>query len=84
MTPCRLGTSVTCPVLLQHTLTGHSGKVLSARFLLDNARIVSGSYDRTLKLWDLRSKVCTWLRVGAGPGDPFRLHSDHLFSPAQV
>lgn len=46
-------------VCLQHTLTGHSGKVLSARFLLDNARIVSGSYDRTLKLWDLRSKVCT-------------------------
>uniref|UniRef100_A0A3P9QCG0 ATG16 autophagy related 16-like 1 (S. cerevisiae) n=1 Tax=Poecilia reticulata TaxID=8081 RepID=A0A3P9QCG0_POERE len=44
---------------LRHTLTGHSGKVLSARFLLDNARIVSGSYDRTLKLWDLRSKVCT-------------------------
>uniref|UniRef100_A0A4W5NW07 Uncharacterized protein n=1 Tax=Hucho hucho TaxID=62062 RepID=A0A4W5NW07_9TELE len=42
----------------QHTLTGHSGKVLAARFLLDNARIVSGSYDRTLKLWDLRSKVC--------------------------
>lgn len=47
--------------VLQHTLTGHSGKVLSARFLLDNTRIVSGSYDRTLKLWDLRSKVCTWL-----------------------
>lgn len=44
--------------LSQHTLTGHSGKVLSARFLLDNARIVSGSYDRTLKLWDLRNKVC--------------------------
>ncbi|XP_051779541.1 autophagy-related protein 16-1 isoform X3 [Erpetoichthys calabaricus] len=43
---------------LRHTLTGHSGKVLSARFLLDNARIVSGSHDRTLKLWDLRSKVC--------------------------
>ncbi|XP_061828418.1 autophagy-related protein 16-1 isoform X2 [Nerophis lumbriciformis] len=43
---------------LRHTLTGHSGKVLAARFLLDNARIVSGSYDRTLKLWDLRSKVC--------------------------
>ncbi|XP_061733812.1 autophagy-related protein 16-1 isoform X2 [Nerophis ophidion] len=43
---------------LRHTLTGHSGKVLSARFLLDYARIVSGSYDRTLKLWDLRSKVC--------------------------
>lgn len=47
--------SISCP---QHTLTGHSGKVLSAKFLLDNARIVSGSHDRTLKLWDLRSKVC--------------------------
>lgn len=47
----------------KHTLTGHSGKVLSARFLLDNARIVSGSYDRTLKLWDLRSKVCKRLLV---------------------
>ncbi|KAI4785853.1 hypothetical protein KUCAC02_037510, partial [Chaenocephalus aceratus] len=46
---------------LRHPLTGHSGKVLSARFLLDNTRIVSGSYDRTLKLWDLRSKVCTSL-----------------------
>ncbi|KYO40392.1 autophagy-related protein 16-1 [Alligator mississippiensis] len=43
---------------LRHTLTGHSGKVMSAKFLLDNARIVSGSHDRTLKLWDLRSKVC--------------------------
>lgn len=57
-------------VRLQHTLTGHSGKVLSARFLLDNARIVSGSYDRTLKLWDLRSKVCTygcWAGSGSRP-----------------
>uniref|UniRef100_A0A671THL0 APG16-like 1 n=1 Tax=Sparus aurata TaxID=8175 RepID=A0A671THL0_SPAAU len=51
---------------LRHTLTGHSGKVLSARFLLDNARIVSGSYDRTLKLWDLRSKVFCCSTVFAG------------------
>uniref|UniRef100_A0A6Q2WST2 Autophagy-related protein 16 domain-containing protein n=1 Tax=Esox lucius TaxID=8010 RepID=A0A6Q2WST2_ESOLU len=48
---------------LRHTLTGHSGKVLAARFLLDNARIVSGSYDRTLKLWDLRSKVCKSMKT---------------------
>lgn len=53
--PPRLNPAAFSP---QHTLTGHSGKVLSAKFLLDNARIVSGSHDRTLKLWDLRSKVC--------------------------
>jgi len=43
---------------LRHTLTGHSGKVLSAKFCSDASRVVSGSHDRTLKLWDLRSKAC--------------------------
>jgi autophagy-related protein 16 len=57
---------------LRHTLTGHSGKVLSAKFLGDATRVVSGSHDRTLKVgagrcenapsdlqvWDLRSKAC--------------------------
>lgn len=42
---------------LRHTLTGHSGKVLSAKFLTDN-KVVSGSHDRTLRVWDLRSKAC--------------------------
>ena len=41
----------------QLTLTGHSGKVLSAKFLGDN-KVVSGSYDRTLKVWDLHSRAC--------------------------
>jgi len=45
---------------LRHTLTGHTGKVYSAKFLgSDSSKIVSGSHDRTLKIWDLRSKVCT-------------------------
>jgi len=45
---------------LKHTLTGHTGKVLSAKFLgEDSSKIVSGSHDRTLKIWDLRSKACT-------------------------
>ena len=38
--------------------SGHSGKVMSARFLGDSTKVVSGSHDRTLKLWDLRSKAC--------------------------
>ena len=37
---------------------GHSGKVLSAKFMGDTSRVVSGSHDRTLKVWDLRSKAC--------------------------
>eukprot|EP00118_Oscarella_pearsei_P007272 m.34987 g.34987 ORF g.34987 m.34987 type:complete len:598 (+) comp32041_c0_seq6:32-1825(+) len=42
----------------RHTLTGHSGKVMTAKFLGDSARIVTGSHDRTLKVWDLRNKSC--------------------------
>ncbi|XP_059164215.1 autophagy-related protein 16-1-like [Physella acuta] len=42
---------------LRHTLTGHSGKVLSAKFLSD-CKVVSGSHDRTIKVWDLNVKSC--------------------------
>jgi len=45
-------------MMLQHTLTGHSGKVLAAKFLSDPNHIVSGSHDRTLKLWDVRTSAC--------------------------
>lgn len=55
-----------CYVLLfvQHTLTGHSGKVMAAKFLGEPSRVVSGSHDRTLKIWDLRSKACEWSCYG--------------------
>lgn len=43
---------------IRHTFTGHSGKVMSAKFLLFENQIVSGSLDQTLKLWDLRRRVC--------------------------
>lgn len=35
---------------LRHTLTGHSGKVFSAKFMGDNNKVVSASHDRTLKV----------------------------------
>lgn len=43
---------------VRHTLTGHSGKVMSAKFLRVENQIVSGSLDQTLKLWDLRRRDC--------------------------
>ncbi|KAF6213159.1 hypothetical protein GE061_010874 [Apolygus lucorum] len=44
--------------MLQHTLTGHCGKVLAAKFLGEPTKVVTGSHDRTLKIWDLRSRSC--------------------------
>ena len=35
-----------------NTLTGHSGYVYSVSFSPDGSRIVSGSYDRTVRVWD--------------------------------
>eukprot|EP01137_Pigoraptor_chileana_P015926 Opistho-2@72334 len=43
---------------IRHTLTGHIGKVLSAKFCGDN-KVVSGSHDRTIKIWDLSRGYCT-------------------------
>ncbi|KAI6206436.1 hypothetical protein M3Y94_00910300 [Aphelenchoides besseyi] len=37
---------------LKCALTGHSDKVSSARFLTNANRILSGSLDRTVKIWD--------------------------------
>ena len=37
------------------TLKGHSGFVSSVSFSPDGKRIVSGSYDNTLKVWDISS-----------------------------
>ncbi|XP_054088422.1 autophagy-related protein 16 isoform X2 [Zeugodacus cucurbitae] len=43
---------------LRHTLTGHSGKVMAAKYLQEPIKVVTGSHDRTLKIWDLRSIAC--------------------------
>jgi len=35
-----------------HTLTGHSGSVFSVAFSPDGTRVVSGSSDKLVKIWD--------------------------------
>lgn len=46
--------------MLQHTLTGHCAKVMAAKFLGEPSKVVTGSHDRTLKIWDLRSRACEY------------------------
>ena len=41
-----------------HTFTGHSAKVQSSCYI-DNTKFVSGSHDRTLRLWDVAKGYCT-------------------------
>ncbi|KNC97324.1 uncharacterized protein SPPG_09457 [Spizellomyces punctatus DAOM BR117] len=43
---------------LKHTLTGHIGKVYAAKFTDSNC-VISGSHDRTIKIWDLAKGFCT-------------------------
>lgn len=45
-------------------MTGHSGKVTSAKFL-NEAKAVTGSFDRTLKVWDLRTHACLETKFAA-------------------
>lgn len=44
--------------VFKHTLTGHSGKVMAAKYVQEPIKVVTGSHDRTLKIWDLRSIAC--------------------------
>ncbi|EIN04856.1 hypothetical protein PUNSTDRAFT_37485, partial [Punctularia strigosozonata HHB-11173 SS5] len=58
-------------------LLGHTHAVLSVAFSRDGSRIVSGSQDHTVRLWNLSS--------GEQIGDPYRGHTDDVrcvaFSP---
>ena len=49
------------------TLTGHKAAVFSVDFSRDGKRIVSGSTDHNVKIWDTETgdevsshKACTW------------------------
>ncbi|KXS19409.1 WD40 repeat-like protein [Gonapodya prolifera JEL478] len=43
---------------LRHTFNGHQGKVFACK-LTTNNRIISGSHDRTIKVWDMSKGICT-------------------------
>ena len=51
---------------ITHTLTGHAGNILSLAFSNDEARLVSGGDDRTLRIWDLRNPALPELRKVEG------------------
>ncbi|MCF4965671.1 serine/threonine-protein kinase [Nostoc sp. CMAA1605] len=51
--PISLTASEDSDVFLTRTLRGHSGKVSSVGISQDGKTLVSGSYDKTIKLWNL-------------------------------
>ena len=52
---------------LVRTLKGHEGSVLAVVLSRDAGTLVSGSWDRTIKVWDLTSgRAPRTLRGGAG------------------
>lgn len=42
---------------LRHTLAGHEGQVLCARFGPDGRRVATGARDKTIGIWSLRGKL---------------------------
>jgi WD40 repeat protein len=55
-------------------LRGHEDKVIGVAFSPDGQRIVSGSYDKTLRLWDAAT--------GQPVGEPLRGHDHAVYSVA--
>jgi len=45
-----------------YTLCGHSDGVVCLQF--SGNRVVSGSYDHTIRIWDLETRTCTHVLAG--------------------
>ena len=45
-------------IYLFHLFTGHSALVLSVCFSRDGTRIVSGSRDKTVRIWNAVTEAC--------------------------
>jgi WD40 repeat protein len=54
---------------LLHTLTGHSGSVISVAYSPDAQTLASGSWDTTIKLWDIRIRTGNPLQTFAADSD---------------
>lgn len=76
---CRIWTM--CDKKLRHTLTGHNRKVTSAKFLDNDGKVVTGGYDRMLKVWNLQTKSCIkTITTASGCNDLVILFSDIIIS----
>jgi len=58
----------------QHVLQGHTSFVKSVAFSLDGRHIVSGSLDKTIRVWDAQT--------GAQVGNPLQGHTKEVNSVA--
>ncbi len=57
---CWLSTTISSPLAqpLIRTLTGHNDSVDAVAVTSDSKKIISGSYDKTLKVWDIETGKC--------------------------
>src|SRR5258706_261554 len=52
--------------------TGHAGPIMSVIYLPNGTRVVTGSYDETIRIWDAE--------LGTTIGEPLTGHNGHVYS----